>query len=467
MGRTKSEAQVAKDEFIARLNAEFGGVQEWGAMKQDVASQTGGDTVYIQKDLLATGLSREGYLITPHIGRTRFSVKLQPEDIGLDPKNPAHGEFIDRYLALGSKLLLPASILRDLDQIEGRIRRTVEDRYGIPTCMGTFVPYKNIEKMKAEVEELKREYFTLRDKIVDNYETLREETEAAYRKFAPEVFRLLKKSPTDEDIKKFVQSVMSHFPTKEQVHASFYVKLDVGVVMTTAFLAEQETRLRLAREREQKYKEELALIERQLTEDSRVQAERERQRLLVEREIAKTKIMEERSKQKAIQEAIAQAREEYLPQMEQVFADLAGAVHGIVYDTLTRVTEAIKTNGSLRPADTRSLNSLLEKIRSLAFTPDPDVERWLLKIESIVETPAQKRNMEDVREALDGIREQAAKVILALGRAPRTLRGADLPDIEIALEEMTTGTRQKRQLELDIADSEEQPLVRAARKIPA
>jgi hypothetical protein len=238
--------------------------------------------------------------------------------------------------------------------------------------------------------------------------------------------------------------------------------------MATAFLAEQEARLRLAKEREAVYREEVELLDHRLTEYGRVQEERERQRILVEQERAKTKIKEEQTKQRAIEEAIAQARDEYLPQMEQVFADLAGSVHGIVYDTLTRVTEALKTHGVLRPSDTKSLNNLAEKIRTLAFTSDADVQRWLIKIESIVGMPAQKRNTDDVQEALSGIREQAGKVILVLGRAPRTLRGANLPDIEAALEEMTVCTRQKRQLEMELPTIEEQPLVRTPRtKVPA
>lgn len=471
MAKTKSEAQQNRIDFIERVNAEFGGIEDWEAMKANVGAQTGGDDVYVQKDILATKLTQEGYLITPHIGRTRFSVKLRPKDIGLDPDNPEHKEFMENYLTLGSKLLLPNETLRELDRCDKQIRRVTEEEYGIPTCMGSFVPYKNLEPMKERVKQLKTEYFAIRDNLIDNYETIRFNTEIAYKKFAPEVFRLITKNPyyipTVEETAQFVNSTMIYFPTVQEIHNSFYVKLDVGIVMATAFLAEQEARLRLAKEREAVYRDEVELLDHRLTEYGRVREERERQRILVEQEKAKTKIMQEQTKQRAIEEAIAQARDEYLPQMEQVFADLAGSVHGIVYDTLTRVTEALKTHGALRPSDTKSLSNLAEKIRTLAFTPDPDVQGWLLKISSIVDTPSQRRNADDIQEALGGIREQAGKVILALGRAPRTLRGADLPDIEAALEEMAVGVRQKRQLEMELP-IEEQPLVRGMRiAVPA
>jgi len=465
--KTKSEARQNRDDFVERVNAEFSGVEDWEAMKDNVALQTGGSNIRIQKDVLATRLTQEGYLITPHIGRTRFSVKLQPKDVGLDPQDPEHKEFIENYLVLGSKLLLSVETLRRLDRIDKQIRRAVEEEYGIPTCMGSFVPYKNLEPMKQRIEQLKSEYYAIRDDLIENYETIRAGTEITYRNFAPEVYRLVVRNPnympTGEEVEQFVNSAMAYFPTKQEISSSFYVRIDVGIVMATAFLAEQEARLRLAREREAVYQDELKLLGRQLAECGRVQGERERQRILVEQEKAKTKIMEEQAKQKAIQEAIAQARDEYLPQMEQVFADLAGSIHGLVYDALTRVTESLKTHGSLRPGDTKSLGNLAEKIRMLVFTPDPEVRQWLLKIESIIDTPTQRRDADDIQDALNSIREQAGKVILSLGRAPRTLRCADLPDIEAALEERAVGARQKRQLEIDLPAMEEQPLVRGMR----
>lgn len=439
MSKQKTLAQQNKDEFNARLNAEFGGTEEWESKKAEIAAQTGADTVYVQKDVLATQLSQEGYIYKVHIGRTRFTAKLRPEDIGLDQENPAHKDFVNRYLALGNKLLLPSETLRSLDRIDKNIRRIVEEKYSIPTVAGPFLPFSNVELMKADIETLKSEYFALRDEILDQYDEIKAETRGSYREFAYEVFRLIRKdtyyNPTDEEVERFVQSAMSHFPTEKEIYSSFYVTLTVGVVETTEFLSSQEARLRLIREREKTYRDELALIERQLAEDSRVQVEHERHRLLVEKEEAKTKLMRLQAEQKAVEEAVAIKREEYMPMMEQVFADLAGAVHGIVYDAVSKVTQALKTNGELRGADTRSLGNLAEKVRNLAINPEPQVERWLEKIQAIVDTPQKHRNQEDVREALYNIRTEASKVILSLGCTPRTIRGISMAEIEAAASE--------------------------------
>ncbi len=435
----KSIAQQNKEEFIGRVNSEFGGVEDWDNKKAEISSQTRADEVYIQKDILATRLSQEGYIYQVHIGRARFTAKLQPEDVGLDPANKEHKDFIKQYLALGRKLLLPVEILRKLDRIDQRIRRTVDVKYSIPTVVGSFVPFKNIEPMKDEVEQFKREYFDIRDEIIERYDEIKAKTQSSYRYFAVEVYQLLNKDPfyfpTEEEIKKFIHSAMSYFPRKEEVYNSFYVTLTVGVVETTEFLTSQAKRLELIAEREITYKKELTFIERQLTEDSRIQAEHERQRLLIEKERAKTELMQLQAKQKAIQEAVAIKRDEHLPKLEQVFVDLAGAVHGIIFDTVDKVGKALKLRGSLSGADTRNLKNLAEKAKTLMIKPDPEVDVWLKKINEIAETAPEHRDLDEVREVIQTVRTEAARVILSLGNVPRTIRGTNLDKIEAAIED--------------------------------
>jgi len=418
----KEVVRQNKDEFLERLNAEFGCPEEWEARKSEISAQTGADNVYIQKDVLATKLSQEGYIYKVHIGRCRFTARLRPEDVGLDPENEAHKDFVKRYLSLGRKLLLPTDILKRLDQLEGKIRRVVDEKYAVPTVAGSFVPFKNVEPMKEEIEKLKEEYFAVRDEILDRYDAITAETEASYRKFAVEVYRLIKKnayySPSDDETEQFVRSAMNHFPSKKEIYGSFYVTLNVGVIETTEFLSNQEVRLRLIREREEAIRQEMVLC----NQIEKERAEIELARLQVER--------------RAVEEAIAQKREEYLPRMEQVFADLAGAVHGIIYDAVDKANRAIKLNGSLSGAHTKSLKGLTEKVRNLIIKPDPEVEVWLKKINDIVETAPEHRDPEEVRKVIQTIRSEAARVILSIGRVPRTVRGdVSMAEIEEAANE--------------------------------
>ncbi len=449
---SKDTAKQNRNQLVAEIESEFKATQDWDKIKTDVAQVTGADKVYLQTEALATRIAREGYIIKPHIGRDRFTKKQKPSDIGLDDKNPAHKEFIDKHLNLGSKLLLPVDTLKRLDQIEGKIRRIVSDKYGIPTCNGSFVAYNHLEQMKQEIEQLKVEYFEIRDEILHNYESIKAEVASAYRKFATEILKVVNMNPdyhpTEEEIQKYVDSTMRDFPSKRKVETSFYVTLEVGVPTVTAELAEHEARLRLVREAEQNFKQRLAHIDRELREDIKVQQERERQRLLLEREQIKTQMEQEQAKQRAIEQAVQQARESYVPQMNQVFADLAGAVHGIVYDCVTKVAETIRTKGSLSPGSSKSLGSLLEKIKNLAIEHDPDVEGWMKKIKGILDMPSQRRNTDSIEGALNEIRTESAKVILDIGCIPRSLRDLrndiKIEELEEAIREMPATTRQLR-----------------------
>lgn len=467
--RTKTEAKKNLEEFLQKVNAEFGET-DWEKKRSEIAEETGAHRVGIKKDVTLTKYHDQGYIYTVHIGRTRFTVRMRPEDVGLDPKNPAHAEFIQKYSVLGSKLLLPSEILRKLDQIEAKIRRTVDEKYGIPTKVGTFVPFKNVPAMKKEIKQLEHEYYAIRDEIIEKYDELKKQTEEFYKKFAVEAYRLVKKDPSyqpsDEEIKNFVSATMAYFPTVEGIYNSFYIEVEANLLPTTEFLVTQQERLELVRKRSALYKKEIELIEKELTENERVQAEREKNQLLIEKERKKLELQRLKIEENAIKEALAQKKKQYAQDLEETFADLAGAVHGIIYDTLTRVDQALRTNGALRAADTKSLSSLVEKVRTLMFEDDPDVKGWLLKIQSIIDTPPQKRDAEDVRMAVQTIREQAGKIILSLGRAPRTLRGTDLPEIETALADLSVGPRQKRQLEFDLPAAQvQEPLERTPRSL--
>jgi len=470
----KAQTKANRDEFIDRVNAEFGGaekMEELKNQKQDILATTGGDSVCIKKDILATRLAQEGYIYNVHIGRCRFVAKLQPKDIGLDPKDPVHEEFIQSYLSLGEKKLLEDKKLKYLDSLDNKMRSLVKYKYGIPTCVGSFVPYKNISLLKADFEKLKTEYYQTFNEIIENYEHYRQKTADQYREFAAVVYQTIKRDddyiPTTEE---FVGKTMAYFPTREEARASVYAYLDIGVVQGTAFLTEQAARLKAVKEREALYRKEVALLDRKLNEESRIQSEREQQRIRLEREKMENLIKEERLKRSAIEEAVAQERKRVLPEIKQVFSDLSGAVYGIVYDAVNKVTESLKVRGSLGPAASKSLACLIEKAQTLSIQPDPNVELWLKNIKLLLDTPANKRDAGEVQDVLNGIKAESAKVILDIGRVPRSIRDVTLADIEASLENMPpAGPRQTRlftdgmtepESGPDMPDVEPKPLVR-------
>lgn len=455
----RKQAEEVKQDLINKAKNTFKGVENWDVMQQVTKEKTGADDVgFCNSDHLLARFADKGCLAELYIGRPRFKTKLQPQDLGLDPNNPEHKNFVENHLHLGSKLLIPAKTLKELDRIDNKLRQLIKETYGIPTALGYYIPYQNWDALKAEINALKAEYFRIRDEILADYDNIKVSTAQQFREYAPEVFRLRHKDPnyqpTPEEIETFVKNTMAHFPAMEKIRNGFVVKLDVNFVQTSNELAEQRAQLEAIKQAEELYRKEIALLERKLNEDARVQEFAERQRILVEKAKAETKLMQERARQQAIKEAIEIARDQHLPKINQVFADLSGAVCGIIYDAVTKATTAIKTQGSLTSGASKSLSSMLEKVKHLLFEPNPEVEMWLKQINDIIETPSQRRNPEHVQYALDNIRAEAARVILDIGCIPRTLRNLrediELEHLEEALKEIGSAERQVReQVSLD------------------
>lgn len=287
-----------------------------------------------------------------------------------------------------------------------------------------------------------------------------------------EAIRLLKRDPgyepTPEEVERFVNVTMAHFPSRERIERSFYVYLEANMVASTEFLRTQQEKLELIRERSRQYRKKLELIERQLQEEERLQRERERNDLLLERKRLELEMKRLKIEEEAIREAVEEKKKILQEELEETFADIAGAVHGIVYDTLKKVSEALAIHGTLRPGDVRSLSSLVEKVRLLMVSEDPDVERWLKEIEEVIGTPAEKREVHEVKAALDAVRAEAGRFILSLGRVPRTIKGVELPDIEADLAKLgdVRVSRRVRQEQVCLEFPEiEQPVVRRIRRV--
>lgn len=425
-------------EFFDRLIEEsFAGADLEGQRLQ-AAEKLGLDpgSVEVRKDVLVTALSREGVLVDVHIGRTRFTRRLDEADLGLNPEDPGYREFLREYVRLGEKHLLSLEYLRRLDRIEDRARSAVE-KYGFPTRWGVFLPYQNWEKMKAEVDACRAEYFAVRDEILARYDELRADTEAAYRKAAKEAYRLLAMDrgaeAPEEFAEMFVRAVMAHFPSPERVRNSFYFDLDVGFVPLTSHLEEERARVALIEEGERLVRERLAEEEMRLTQERRLREAREQAELAVVEEEKRTRLMAERYKQDQIREIHREALETYRRGLDGFLADTLGRLRGMVYEVCSAVRDSVAKSGSLGSGDSRRLRVLVEKLERLNFTRDSEVEGYLAELRAILDTPAERRDPEEVKAVLNEIAAQSRQVLALLGCEPRTVRGVriEAPEVEV------------------------------------
>ncbi|RJO61785.1 MAG: DUF3150 domain-containing protein [Dehalococcoidia bacterium] len=390
------------DEYIDRLISEFGASEDIREQRAGIAERLGleQNEIAVRKDVLVTKMAQEGLLAEVHVGRMRFIRQLNEDDLGLNPDNPDHKEFLSRYISLGNKYLIDNAYLITLNTLERRGRRVVE-KYGFQTRWGYFVPEKNISEMKTELEKIKAEYLTMRDMILAKYDALKEETRAAYKNAARESYRLINLDryavAPEEYVEHFVKNIMSMFPTKEEIKDSFYFILSLSFVPLTSTLLEIGAREKLIRE-----KEKAAL--------GAINAEKQ------------TSLMAENYKQEAIKETYREVVETHRRDVDRFLGEVVGRIYSLVYESCSAAKQSMERNGSLSAGDILRLKSLIERVETLNFTNDEEVDNYLNQLKNITETNADRRNVDDVKTVLNDITAEANQTLLMLGCKPRQAR---------------------------------------------
>ena len=415
---------TTKDEFLKELADAFGPAEDLETKRSEIADRLGTKPgeISVIKDVLSTKLSRGGVILNPHIGRTRFTVQLDPEDLGLKVDDPDHKDFIERYTELGQKFLLDSEYLRKLDRIDRGIRRVVENN-GFLTAYGYFVPYTIFNDVKMEIEALEREYFQVRDEILDMYDDCLRKTEDAYGKAAVKAFQLLHMSPdaipSDEFVEKFVGRVMLEFPSYDKIKESFKIRMEVSYVPLTTFVEEQAARQRLIVRKESLIAEELQLEEGELA-----------------------------YKRRRFEELNREAIENYKRQMDEFIADVVGQTYTLIYDAVEAVRKQCAKYGTLNSGDVKRLRTMVAKVKKLNLFESKEVSKYITELENILDTNSKFRDKDDVYKVLRDITVDTRMVMNLLGCQPRSIRGRASTSVEVSeIEAEPVNDRRQRRFE--------------------
>jgi hypothetical protein len=164
-------------------------------------------------------LFHDGILVEVHIGFWSGQKALTPEDLGLDP-NTVSDAFV-----LGRKYLVDEALIREFRVRDSRARRVLDlAGFSFPIGGARFVPKARLEKVLAELEELKSEFLTLRDKLCENYAQYQQDMTPVYIEAAKVAFLNQEESVTEfsiddreakqaEYVKAFLARVETFYPS--------------------------------------------------------------------------------------------------------------------------------------------------------------------------------------------------------------------------------------------------------------
>jgi len=365
--------------------------------KNEIAQRLGcdPDDIRVRMDATATKLARKGILVDLKIRRERFELSLDAEDIGIEAKDD-YQDFLNEYVRLGRRRLIPVSYLKNLDALEVKARRLLKES-SFYTAWGYFVPYQVYEELRRRLEEYKDDYKRLHDRILDDYDSIRTSTYMKYREAAQEVYRTLKKDPyvgvPEEFVENFVFRVMNAFPTVEEIEVSHKFEINLSFVPVTSMMTEMESRMANA-----------------------VMAKAEN----------------------AVAEEI---RQSYTRHVEGFISDLAAQLRSMIFEVVSAAQDNVKKHGHLPGPSVNSLRQLVSKVQSLNFMEDRVVIQQLGELSDMLDKESGDRDAGETMDLLKKIAEENRQVLLSLGHKPRAARSRVSMETE---QQMVAGGRKRR-----------------------
>ena len=390
-------------------------------------------------------LMREGVIAHLRVRRWRALVKSDWADFGLsgwlaDDDLPegatpeqkqqatATRKKLDEIFKRGERRLLPKPLFDQLNSVESNARKCVE-RYSYRTHWGYFIPATVYAELKTALAVYEAQYFGLRDEIAQGYDRIFTTLTLDYTRQATTAWlvsrgksdtrslSLLEQAELGRFKQEFVQSIVRHLPSKEEIYDSFGFDLELSYIPLPSLLAEDEAE----RERIQAARD--------------LESERERMVKQMQRDV------------------IAEAERQKIEMVDGFYRDLVRGLRAEVYTVCTDVLAAIEKNGGklVGPSASR-LKNMMAQVEKLNFMGDRAMTASMDKLRPYLAQAAVRRDMDDISRVLRSIATVTRATLLDLGEAPRSARDwgvADIPTPELV---------RRAQRDLDLPDIQIDPL---------
>src|SRR5574341_181340 len=163
-----------------------------GALRREVArieSAFGSEVKVMRPDW--ADLMKSGVLVQLHIGRWRARRQLTSRELGLpEPKSAEERDIFTSLFQLGTKRLLPAKIMRELDAIESAARKDIA-KSAHRTYWGLFVTIGRYAECRLRIDKYRSKFLGVRDYLRQNWKNILSQVEAQYRYAAAQAYHRL------------------------------------------------------------------------------------------------------------------------------------------------------------------------------------------------------------------------------------------------------------------------------------
>lgn len=362
------------------------------ATKDQIAS-TAGQSIN-EKNVDWLKVMEDGVIVNLHIRRWRAVTRLNMDDLGI----PSEQAELSDLFELGDKKLLPADIIKSLNNLETKGRQTILGKYALKTYWGQFVPVTAFEEWLEADRANEADYMAAGRELYNNWDGIVSDLMRSYDVDARNAYRRWQKLSEDRMTEKdyiledvwvdtFLGRIYSAIPNRDEVLASF------------------------GYERELSYIPLPSTLERERTEITRQQETRSR-------EYAETRMQ---------REVIETARREKERLISEFTSSIIGGLNSRVYDAVTDVLRAMNDKDNLHPRSVVQLRNLINQLEKLNFTNDGEIEAMLSTIRGELGKAPESRTA-SMSERLTDIAVITRDTLKQIGASPRSAREIGIPD---------------------------------------
>lgn len=414
-------------------------------VQQIMAEMGVDDTAQVLTPEWAMDLFERGALIVVevHIGRRGQRTKLTPADLGITlPSDPDRRRAITELLNLGDKHLIPLKLTRKLNSL-AELGRQALVNHSVPSPFGRVLNAQGFEKFKETFGNYRTQYFSIRDEILTNYETIRAEMAAKYEKAAYETWLRVSRATVRLSPDQLAQiEVFTDRVVTEQVEA----RTRAGDPPSPVVVERWRARAALVWWQTRKPED--------LTPDQRVEAEeyiaeyvgRVMQdfptrptietgfvyeyvptfvplpSLVAQDKVAADQTYDDAARERVLRDEVSRywlARKQAL--IDQFLQEMVRDIRGRVYETVKAAAAAIRKNQAVPGKTVEALAGVLDMLRTISPYQDQELERAFEVLKSQLDRPSKDRDKDQILAQVEAIQvlTRASLVQLGAGRTGR------------------------------------------------
>lgn len=382
-------------------------------------------------------LMRQGVIVNIHLSRWRATTRLTPEHLGLIFDDDAEREAFEKTMRLGEVYLLPARYIKSLASIDSGARKNVL-KHAAQTHHGAFLTPEAYFRWKSDNQEFIDRYYSIRDEIFANWETILFEVadshmanaRAAYRREKSHTeatgkeSKLIAQYTEAQFVSRYVDAILEAIPGPQEVYDSFSFIVDLAYIPLPSLIAEEQAQAEI----------EYARAE---AEKAKTQAEVELQREVM---------------------ANYKARVDEL--VVGHVKSLVSTLNETLYQAASDILATTQTNQRLHPRSVVQLRAAIERIKALNVLDYQDITKMVNQAEQILSASPESRTAAEVEAKLKDIVTVTRSTLIALDEMPE--RGRRM--IEVAEVDPINEVRNARaRLGLDLEPAPAAPQTRGQR----